>query len=181
MSAFIVFSGNTSLHADRFQIQLVSEWRLMLSDDVTMESRLSRIPAIFEALRSDSELQSRIEGRKTAFCIAVSGALANAMSHGNCNKPSKESYVRWTYKLDGALSILIRDEGKGFNPENIATPKDIDEDRNRGIRLVRSCTDEIQFQNNGRDVHIRMNALGGHQLVSGKSLRRRGSNGGKRL
>ena len=111
-----------------------------------------------EKLRSDPELQSQIEGCEAAFCIAISDALANAITHRNRNEPSRKVYVRWTCEPDGALSILIRDEGNGFNPGDIATPRDIGEGRNRGIRLMRSCMNDIEFRNNGTEVHMRINA-----------------------
>jgi anti-sigma regulatory factor (Ser/Thr protein kinase) len=80
-------------------------------------------------------------------------------SHGDRNEPSRKVYVRWTCEPDGALSILIRDEeGNGFNPGDIATSKDIGGDQNRGIRLMRSCMDDIQFRNNGTEVYMRINA-----------------------
>ena len=128
----------------------------MVIGEIEMESRLSLIPAMIEKLRSDPEVRSRIEGREADFCIATSEALANAITHGSRNEPSKKVYVRWICEPNGALSILIQDEGNGFNPGDIATPKDIGEDRNRGIRLMRSCMDDIQFRNNGTEVYMRI-------------------------
>jgi serine/threonine-protein kinase RsbW len=129
----------------------------MAINEIAMESRLSLVPATIEKLRSVPELRSRIEGRETAFCIALTEALANAVIHGNRNQPSRKVYVRWTGEPDGALSILVGDEGSGFNPGDIAPPKDMDEDRNRGLWLMRLCVDDIQFRNNGAEVYMRMN------------------------
>jgi serine/threonine-protein kinase RsbW len=128
----------------------------MPPDEVAMESRLSLIPAMVEKLRSNPELRSRIDGREAAFCVAISEALANAITHGNHNDPSRMVYVRFALEPD-ALSIVIRDEGIGFNPEEVAAPKDVGEDRNRGIPLMRSCVDEIQFRNHGTEIYMRMN------------------------
>jgi len=125
-------------------------------EEIEMESRLSLIPAMIEKLRSDPELRLRIEEREAAFCVAVSEALANAVTHGNRNDPLRKVYIRCAFEPD-ALSIVIRDEGIGFNPENVAAPKDVGEDRNRGIPLIRSCVDEIQFRNHGTEIYIRMN------------------------
>jgi anti-sigma regulatory factor (Ser/Thr protein kinase) len=131
----------------------------MLINEIAMESRLSLIPATIEKLRSNSELRSCLDGRNSAFYIAMSEALANAVTHGNRNAPSRKVYVRWTCEPDGALSILVRDEGNGFDPEDIATPKNSGEDRNRGIPLMRSYMDDVQFRNNGTEVYMRMNEL----------------------
>jgi len=122
-----------------------------------MESRLSQISTMVEKLRSDPELRSRIAGREAAFGIAISEALANAITHGNHSDPSRKVYVRCAFEPD-ALSIVIRDEGAGFNPEEVAAPQDVGEDQSRGILLMRSCMDDIQFRNNGTEVYMRINA-----------------------
>ena len=131
----------------------------MSTSEIAMESRLSLIPSTIEKLRSNPELRSRLDGRNSAFYIAMSEALANAVTHGNRNAPSRKVYVRWTCEPDGALSILIRDEGNGFNPGDIATAKDAGEDRNRGIPLMKSYMDDVQFRHNGTEVYMRMNGL----------------------
>jgi serine/threonine-protein kinase RsbW len=130
---------------------------MTMSDEIVMESWSSLIPATVEKLLSDLELQSRLYGRELAFRIAVSEALANAVTHGNHNQPSKKVYIRYFCEPNDALSILVRDEGHGFDPRNVPTPNDVGEDRNRGIYLMRSCMDEIQFQNDGTEVLMRMN------------------------
>jgi anti-sigma regulatory factor (Ser/Thr protein kinase) len=129
----------------------------MLLKEISMESRLSLIPALVDKLRSDPELRSRMEGCELSFYVAVSEALANAVTHGNHNDPSRKVYVRYTCESDDELSILIRDEGGGFNPGSVPMPKDIGEDRNLEIWLMRSCMDEVQFQNNGTEVYMRLN------------------------
>ena len=131
----------------------------MLTNEIAMESRLSLIPATIEKLRSNPELRSCLDGRNSAFYITMSEALANAVTHGNRDEPSRKVYVRWTCEPDGAVSILIRDEGNGFDSGDIATPKNIGEDRNRGIPLMRSYMDDVQFRNNGTEVYMRMNGL----------------------
>ena len=131
----------------------------MLINEIAMASRLSLIPATIEKLRSDPELRYCLDGRNSAFYIAMSEALANAVTHGNRDEPSRKVYVRWTCEPDGAVSILIRDEGTGFDSGDIATSKNIGADRNRGIPLMRSYMDDVQFRNNGTEVYMRMNGF----------------------
>ena len=130
---------------------------MIAPNEIAMESRLSLIPAAIEKLLSDSELQSRLSRRESAFRIAVSEALANAVTHGDHDHPSKRVSIRYSCELNDALSILIRDEGHGFDPGNVSAPTDVGEDRNRGIYLMKSCMDEIQFRNNGTEVYMRVN------------------------
>jgi anti-sigma regulatory factor (Ser/Thr protein kinase) len=88
---------------------------LMSSKEISMESRLSLIRATVDKLHSDPELRSRLEGRELGLYVAVSEALANAITHGNHSDPSRKVYVRYTRESDDELSILIRDEGSRFN------------------------------------------------------------------
>ena len=125
--------------------------------EIAMESRSSLIPATVEKLLSDSELKARLNGRESAFRIAVSEALANAVTHGNHNQPSKRVFIRYCCEPNDALSILIRDEGHGFDPGNLSVPTNVGEDRNRGIYLMKSCMDETQFRNSGTEIYMRMN------------------------
>jgi len=128
----------------------------MLLDQIVRESRLSLVPAMVEKLRSDPKLRSRIGGREAAFCVAISEALANAITHGNHNDPSRKVYFCCAFEPD-ALSIAIRNEGIGFNPEDGSAPEDLGEDRSPGIPLMRSCMDEVQFRNHGTEIYMRMN------------------------
>jgi anti-sigma regulatory factor (Ser/Thr protein kinase) len=100
----------------------------MSSREISMESRLSLILVTVEKIRSDPELRPRLEERKFNFYVAVSEALANAVTHGNRNKLSRKVHVLYNCEPDDELSILIRDEG-GFDPENVPIPKSLGEDR----------------------------------------------------
>jgi serine/threonine-protein kinase RsbW len=130
----------------------------MLSKEISMESRLGLIPATVEELRSDPRVRSCLEGRELDFYVAVSEALTNAVTHGNRNDPSRKVYVRYTCEPGDGLSILIRDEGSGFNSWHVPVPKGIQEDRNLGIWLMRSCMDEVQFRSKGTEVYMRLNS-----------------------
>jgi anti-sigma regulatory factor (Ser/Thr protein kinase) len=126
-------------------------------NEIVKESRSSLIPATIEKLLSDSELRSRLSGRESSFRIAVSEALANVVTHGNHDQPSKRVSIRYSCELNDALSILIRDERHGFDPGNVSARTDVGEDRNRGICLMKSCMDGIQFRNSDAEISMRMN------------------------
>jgi anti-sigma regulatory factor (Ser/Thr protein kinase) len=125
--------------------------------EITMASRLSEMPALIQRLRSDPELLSRIRGREADFMIAMMEALANAITHGNHNDASKTVFVSYTCEANETLSIMIRDEGNGFDPTLIPSPNEIREDQKRGIWLIRSSMDEVYFRKNGTEIYMRMN------------------------
>jgi serine/threonine-protein kinase RsbW len=124
------------------------------------------MPALIQRLRSDPELVSRIRGREADFLIAMMEALANAITHGNHNDASKTVFVSYTCEANETLSIVIRDEGNGFDPTLIPSPNEIREDQKRvptwaaclpGIWLIRSSMDEVYFRKNGTEIYMRMN------------------------
>jgi two-component sensor histidine kinase len=140
---------------DSFDEIRVSDDRCLLTE-IMMEGRLREIPAMIEKLRSDPKLLSRIDGREPAFLIAMREALANAVTHCNHREASRRVYVQYTCEPDDALSIVIWDEGDGFDPRNVPTPKDIGGNHRRGIYRMTSCMDEVHFRKNGTGVYMRM-------------------------
>jgi anti-sigma regulatory factor (Ser/Thr protein kinase) len=124
--------------------------------EVTMESRLSEMPALIQRLRSDPELLSRIRGREADFLIAMREALANAVTHGNHSDASKKVFVSYACEANETLSITVRDEGNGFDPTHLPSANEIREDQKRGMFLIRSSMDEVQFRMNGAEIYMRM-------------------------
>jgi anti-sigma regulatory factor (Ser/Thr protein kinase) len=126
--------------------------------EITMASQLSAIAIVIEVLRSDPELSSRIHGREKAFLIAMREALVNAVTHGNRHDTSRKVYIQSVCEPDDSLSIVIRDEGDGFDPSSVSIPKDPGEDRRRGIHLMTSCMDEVRFRRSGTEVYMKIAA-----------------------
>ena len=69
----------------------------------------------------------------------------------NRNDPSKRVFVEFE-TATGALAelaIRIRDEGEGFDPENLAdplAPENLLKSSGRGIFLIRNFMDDVQLQ-----------------------------------
>src|ERR1700691_344474 len=127
-----------------------------LPTEIAMASQVGEIATVIERLRSDPQLLSRIRGRETAFLIAMREALVNAVTHGNHYDASRKVYVQYTCEPNDSLSIVIRDEGDGFDPSKVPIPKDMGQDTRRGIYLMTSCMDEVQFRSNGTEVYMRL-------------------------
>ena len=71
---------------------------------------------------------SRIRGREADFLIAMREALANAVTHGNHSDASKRVFVSYVCEADGTLSIVVRDEGNGFDPIHLPASDESRED-----------------------------------------------------
>ncbi len=89
--------------------------------------------------------------------VALTEAFENAMVHGNGKDPVKKVHIIFTHKPEG-LSFIVKDEGKGFDINQISDPTDInsdtDESKGRGIFLIKSLADEVKFLGNGSTVEI---------------------------
>jgi len=96
--------------------------------------------------------------------LALREALANAIVHGNREHPRKLVYVKCRCTTDGDVLITIADEGYGFNNDAVpdpTSPANRQQTYGRGIYLMRTLMDEVQFEQGGSVVHMRKRANAG--------------------
>jgi serine/threonine-protein kinase RsbW len=81
--------------------------------------------------------------------VAVRESVINAIKHGNANDEQKRVHVEFT-SLDGetpqGIAIRVRDEGRGFDPDVVASPvapENLLKAGGRGIFLIRNFMDEL--------------------------------------
>src|SRR5688572_656588 len=122
-----------------------------------------QIPSIIENIRM---IESFIDNAKERFhldedmygniMIAVTEAVNNAIKHGNASDKSKN--VSLSLSLDESLlKFTIKDEGSGFNYENLpdpTAPENLEKLGGRGIFLMKHLSDEVDFKENGRIVEL---------------------------
>ena len=56
------------------------------------------------------------------------------------------------------VSIIIEDEGQGFDTTAVSYPAVVESPKShnqRGIQLMRMCMDEVHFEHGGREVQMR--------------------------
>lgn len=80
--------------------------------------------------------------------VAVRESVANAIKHGNQGDADKKVFVDFsaTFGAAPALSITVRDQGAGFDPDAVAdplAPENLLKGSGRGIFLIRSFMDEV--------------------------------------
>jgi serine/threonine-protein kinase RsbW len=83
--------------------------------------------------------------------VAVRESVANAIKHGNQGDAGKKVFVRFaaTFGSAAEIAITVRDQGDGFDPEEIAdplAPENLLKGSGRGIFLIRSFMDEVLLQ-----------------------------------
>jgi serine/threonine-protein kinase RsbW len=84
--------------------------------------------------------------------VAIRESVINAIKHGNRNDRSKHVFVEFetaTVESVPELSIRVRDQGEGFDPETVANPLDPEnllKSSGRGIFLIRNFMDDMRLQ-----------------------------------
>jgi serine/threonine-protein kinase RsbW len=119
------------------------------------------IPSILDNIRI---IESFIDNAKERFqldddlygniMIAVTEAVNNAIKHGNAGDKQKNVYL--SLSLDSSLlRFTVKDEGGGFNYQNLpdpTSPENINKPGGRGIFLMKHLSDEVEFMEGGRVV-----------------------------
>jgi len=98
-----------------------------------------------------------VTGNEEDIEIALGEALANAVIHGNHEESGKQVYVGCRGGTD-EVSIVVRDEGQGFDIDNIpdpTAPENIKSSHGRGIYLMKTLMDEVRFERGGTVVYMR--------------------------
>lgn len=90
--------------------------------------------------------------------VAVTEGINNAAGHGNKFDQNKNVTLSLSYS-DNELTCLIKDEGKGYDPKDIADPREPEnllKDRGRGVFLMRSLSKEFSVTSspNGNTVKL---------------------------
>lgn len=83
--------------------------------------------------------------------VAIRESVINAIKHGNRNDSSKHVFVEFETATTDVpeLTIRVRDQGEGFDPETVAdplAPENLLKSSGRGIFLIRNFMDDVQLQ-----------------------------------
>ena len=88
--------------------------------------------------------------------LAVIEAAVNAIKHGNNEDSSKRTRFEFILSQD-ELTVVVEDQGVGFNRESVADPLDpsnLLKSSGRGIFLMETCMDSVTFEESGRIVRM---------------------------
>jgi len=127
------------------------EERYVLPSD--MESLL-KVEEVVDKVCSEYGLPEDAYGN---VLIAVTEALNNAIVHGNGGLRQKN--VELVVREDSqAVVFEVKDEGAGFDYANLpdpTAPENLEKPNGRGVFLMRSLADEVEFFDNGSRVELR--------------------------
>ncbi|HEY9008358.1 ATP-binding protein [Ohtaekwangia sp.] len=122
-----------------------------------------QVPSLMENIRM---IESFIDNAKERFhldddiygniMIAVTEAVNNAIKHGNASDKSKNVHLSLSLE-DSMIKFTVKDEGKGFNYDNLpdpTAPENLEKPGGRGIFLMKHLSDEVDFKEDGRVVEL---------------------------
>jgi serine/threonine-protein kinase RsbW len=115
-----------------------------------------QIAAVLKAVTGDMAALDYTEKDIWSMSLALEEALVNAIKHGNQLDPAKRVRVRFRVNAQRAL-IQVRDEGVGFNPDEVADPLDpenLDRASGRGLLLMRSFMTWVRHNKRGNVVRL---------------------------
>jgi serine/threonine-protein kinase RsbW len=124
--------------------------------DFSVRSEIDAIgPSVDKLIQQIKDAHGILE-KESDIEIALFEALANAVIHGNREDASKQVHVLCRCQAGREVSIIVKDEGQGFDPSTVPDPREnIEAEHGRGILLMKAFMDEVHFEKGGTEVHMR--------------------------
>ena len=122
---------------------------------IVIKSDLDSIDEVISTIITEIENYTD-EQTMYSIRLMVSEIIINAHCHGNCGDSSKNIEISFKATKE-KFRIRIKDEGEGFDPNNVPNPllsENLDKPSGRGIYLVREISDELIFHGKGNDIEI---------------------------
>lgn len=133
----------------------VREFVKSIKVDSTIDN-LTRVESFVDEVCLEMNVRDESYGN---VLIAVTEAFNNAVQHGNANDVSKSVVVNAT--SDGVtMQLSITDEGVGFDYDNLpdpTAPENLEKENGRGVFLMKSLADDVEFDQKGSLVRLIFN------------------------
>jgi serine/threonine-protein kinase RsbW len=121
-----------------------------------IESKPSAIAPVRESILSELEVYNFSADDVFAVHLALEEAFLNAVQHGSKMNASRQ--IRIDYVVDpDRVEVSVTDEGDGFDPEMVPDPRtdeNLYKPQGRGLLLMRSYMDVVEFREQGNSVHM---------------------------
>jgi serine/threonine-protein kinase RsbW len=93
-----------------------------------------------------------------ALLVVVTEAVNNSINHGNKRNPARKVYIVCTAQK-GKLTVRVRDEGEGFDPNSLPDPLHPDNllrESGRGVFLMKQMMESVDYNEKGTEVTMTM-------------------------
>ena len=129
----------------------------LLEIDAWIPSEIGAISPLVERLMRLIEGSHCITGEEPAVELALREALNNAVVHGNRLDAHKLVHVRCRCRVGEGISLIVSDQGQGFDPSAVPDPLSVENlelEHGRGIHIMKLAMDEVSFERRGTEVHL---------------------------
>lgn len=131
----------------------MNKLELVISSEI---SNIVKVENFIENLTDYFKLPGDLYGK---ISLSLIEAVNNAILSGNKQQADKE--VKIVAELcDGKFLLSVEDEGEGFDYENIpdpTLPDNIKKIAGRGLYLMKTLSDELEFEKGGAKVILTFN------------------------
>ncbi|HWY54100.1 MAG TPA: ATP-binding protein, partial [Terriglobales bacterium] len=129
----------------------------LLEVDAWIPSEVKAISPLVDRLMRLIEGSHCITGEEPAVEIALREALNNAVVHGNRLDAHKLVHVRCRCNVGKGISLMVSDQGQGFDASSVADPVAVENllaGHGRGIHIMKLAMDQVSFDERGTEVHM---------------------------
>lgn len=129
-----------------------------LEIDFWAPSDVRAISPLVDRLMRLIERAKCVPGAEFDVELAIREALGNAIVHGNQENPDKKVHIRCRCESGNEISIVVTDQGKGFDFEKFignGSASNPASEHGRGIQLMKAYMDDVHFERGGSQVHMR--------------------------
>jgi len=123
-----------------------------------VRSEIGLLSPLVEWLMSLIVASRCVRGEEEFVELTLREALSNAILHGNRLDARKLVHVRCRCDCRSGLSVVVTDQGQGFDPAEVPDPMSFENllaEHGRGIHLMKLAMDEVSFERGGTEVHMR--------------------------
>lgn len=127
-----------------------------LIDEIQLPSVISSIGVVESLIDTAATELAFNEDVYGNVLIAVTEAVNNAIIHGNMQNENAFISVQ-VLKNNADFCFVVTDKGVGFDYNNLpdpTAPENIEKENGRGVFLMKSLADEINFNEAGNEVSI---------------------------
>jgi anti-sigma regulatory factor (Ser/Thr protein kinase) len=137
---------------------LPGDTRVLFEIKAWIPSEIKAISVLVERLMRLIEESRCVWGGEPCVELALAEALNNAVVHGNRMDCHKLVQIFCRCELGKGVSVVVTDQGQGFDPNAVPDPtaaENINNDHGRGIWVMKSMMDEVSFERGGTEVRMR--------------------------
>lgn len=151
--------SNPQAHSDEHirSIEFHHDKMAMRLDVILPAHESTVIPAVKRIMEIVAQVECA-SGKEFEIETALIEALANAIKHGAQNDPGKKVQCCVACEEEEGMLIIVRDPGTGFDPLAIPDPtvaENLFSNHGRGIFMINQLMDEVKFEKNGTEIHMR--------------------------